>query len=64
MRQKNIYEYFQQKRFETSKRMLSDKNNTTALVADKLGFSNVQYFSSLFKKITGVAPNEYRISQN
>lgn len=61
---KNIYEYFQQKRFETSKRMLSDKNNTTALVADKLGFSNVQYFSSLFKKITGVAPNEYRISQN
>ncbi len=44
--------------------MLSDKNNTTALVADLLGFSNVQYFSSLFKKITGVAPNEYRISQN
>lgn len=61
---KNLYEYFQLKRMEASKKMLSDKSNTVSMVAEQLGFSNVQYFSSLFKRITGVAPNEYRVSQN
>lgn len=61
---KNIYEYFQQKRLETAKKMLLDKNNTVSIVANKLGYSNVQYFSRLFKKVTGIAPHEYRLSQN
>lgn len=61
---KNLYEYFQLKRMETSKQMLSDKNYTVAMVAKQLGFSNVQYFSCLFKKITGMAPNEYRVGEN
>lgn len=54
---KNLYEYFQLKRMEASKKMLSDKSNTVSMVAEQLGFSNVQYFSSLFKRITGVAQN-------
>lgn len=57
---KSIYEYFQLKRLDASKKMLLDKSNSVSLVADKLGYSNVQYFSRLFKKITGIAPNEYR----
>lgn len=61
---KNIYEYIQLKRLEISKKMLSDKKNTATIVADRLGFSNVQDFSRLFKKLTGIAPNEYRLSQN
>lgn len=61
---KNIYEYIQLKRLEISKKMLSDKKNTVTIVADRLGFPNVQDFSRLFKKLTGIAPNEYRLSQN
>lgn len=61
---KNITEYFLQKRLDASRKMLLDKNNTVSLVARRLGFHNVQYFSYLFKKITGIAPNEYRLSLN
>ena len=44
--------------------MLSANENTVSSVAEILGFSSVQYFSNLFRKLVGVAPNEYRLSQN
>lgn len=56
--------YFQLKRIEVAKSMLLDKNNNAVQVARELGFPNVQYFSKLFQKMTGTAPNEYRLSQN
>ena len=57
---KTLDEYFQLRRLETAKRMLLKAENTPAVVARRLGYTNVQYFSLLFKKITGIAPNEYR----
>lgn len=57
----NIYEYFQFKRLEASKEMLLKQGYTASMVAEKLGYPNVQHFSQIFKKITGVAPNEYRL---
>lgn len=61
---KILEEYFQFKRLEVSKKMLLTADNTPAIVANRLGFPNVQYFSFIFKKITGIAPNEYRSSLN
>lgn len=61
---KTFPEYFQCKRLDIAKEMLLDAANTTGQVAKELGFANVQYFSHLFKKITGIAPNEYRIMRN
>lgn len=61
---KTLTEYFQLKRLEVAKRMLMIAENTSAVVSARLGFPNVQYFSLLFKKMTGIAPNEYRYSQN
>lgn len=61
---KSFDEYFQFKRIETAKKMLSDRSLTTSMIADKLGFPSVQYFSRLFKKMTGIAPNEYQLTQN
>ena len=61
---KTLDEYFQLKRLEAAKKMLLKAENTPAVVAQLLGYPNVQYFSLLFKKITGIAPNEYRCSQN
>lgn len=57
---KSIYEYSQEKRLEASKKMLLEANISVSMVADQLGYPNVQYFSRLFKKFTGIAPNEYR----
>lgn len=61
---KTLNEYFQLKRLEAAKKMLLKVNNTATIVARQLGYPNVQYFSLLFKKITGIAPNKYRYFQN
>lgn len=61
---KTLDEYYQLKRLEIAKKMLLNHQNTVSQVAEKLGYPSVQHFTMLFKKITGVAPNEYRLSQN
>lgn len=61
---KTLDEYFQFKRLNIAKQMLLQDRNTPTSVAHLLGYPNVQYFSLIFKKITGIAPNEYRYSQN
>lgn len=61
---KTLDEYFRLKRLEVSKRMLLAAENTPSVVAHRLGFPTVQYFSSVFKKITGISPNDYRTSRN
>lgn len=60
----NIHEYFQFKRLEASKTMLLQQGNTAGAVAEKLGYPNVQQFSRIFKKLTGIAPGDYRLAQN
>lgn len=61
---KTLDEYFQLKRLNAAKRMLLKAENTPTVVARQLGYTNVQYFSLLFKKITGITPSDYRYSQN
>ena len=56
---KTLEEYFQFKRLSVAKTMLLKNGNTPALVARQL-----QYFSLIFKKITGIAPSEYPYAQN
>lgn len=60
----NIHEYFEFKRLEASKAMLMEQGCTAGMVAEKLGYPNVQQFSRIFKKITGVAPCDYKLAQN
>lgn len=61
---KKLDEYFQLKRLEVAKEMLLGKGYTVRSVAEKLGYPSVQYFSNLFRKLVGVSPCEYRLSQN
>lgn len=52
--------YFETKRIETAQRKLTGSNvSLEQLVAD-LGFPSIQYFSYIFKKLTGCAPCNYR----
>ncbi len=61
---KTLAEYFQLKRMEVAKKLLVKKEGTPAEIAYRLGFPSVQYFSSLFKRLTGVAPSDYCYSRN
>lgn len=56
---RTLEEFFQLRRLGIARRMLRDEGYTPALVARRLGFSSVQRFSWLFRKITGVAPAKY-----
>ena len=60
---KTLEEYLQLKRLDIARHMLLQDGHTPAAVARKLGYPNVQCFSVLFKKITGVRPSDYRLSQ-
>lgn len=57
---KSLDEYIESKRLDAAKKMLSVRDNTVSMVTEKLGYPSVRYFSRLFKKLTGTAPNEYR----
>lgn len=61
---KTFEELMQFKRIEAAKQLLSAPHASPTYVSELLGFSSVQYFSTLFKKLTGVAPHEYRLSVN
>lgn len=57
---KSFKEYVQFKRFEVAKEWLLHTDKPLNQIAQELGFSNSQYFSRIFKKITGCSPNEFR----
>jgi two-component system response regulator YesN len=56
----NIKDYINEYRIEKAKELLKSGECNVGDVAEKVGFDNFSYFSTLFKKITGVSPKEYR----
>lgn len=52
--------YCQTKRIEMVKRKLIGSNIPLHQIVTELGFPSIQYFSYIFKKLTGCAPNHYR----
>ncbi len=55
-----IVKYINILKIHHSFEFLSQKDLTIAEVAEKSGFNNLQYFSNMFKSITGVSPMSYR----
>ena len=56
----NYNQYLNDVRIEKAKMFLRNKDIKTYEVAFCVGFNSSQYFSSIFKKITGMTPKEYR----
>jgi AraC-like DNA-binding protein len=56
----NISAYINNKRIEVSKQLLRETQSKIIDIAYHVGFDNLTYFYRLFKKQTGLAPNEYR----
>ena len=52
--------YINSLRLERAKALLSELNSSIEQVALKSGFSDVKYFSTVFKKSFGIPPSRYR----
>lgn len=57
---KYLKEYVQLKRFDIAKKWLLNTDKSIQQISKELGFQNPQYFSRIFKKLTGFAPNDFR----
>ena len=57
---KTVSEYVQLRRIQAAKRMLMSGTMTTGEIAARLGFCTERLFTTVFKRITGCAPEEYR----
>ena len=49
-------------KIEMAKELLKDTDLSIAQISERVGISNQNYFSRIFKKYTGVSPREYRLS--
>ena len=53
-------QYEIRKKMEYAKGMLLYSNESVAEISDRAGYSDIAYFSKMFKKYTGYSPSEYR----
>ncbi|WP_058304635.1 bifunctional transcriptional activator/DNA repair enzyme AdaA [Gorillibacterium timonense] len=56
--------YIQQTRLHNAKRLLISTSNSIAGIGEAVGFRNIPYFITLFKKRTDFTPEEYRRRQH
>ena len=57
-----LTEYLQSKQIHLAKQLLLKGEATPAAISARLGFPSLQYFTFLFKKLTGTTPADYRRS--
>jgi AraC-like DNA-binding protein len=55
-------EYVIRARIENAKQLLNKSNDPISGICEKVGFSDIHYFSYYFKKIEGMSPSQYRQS--
>lgn len=58
----NIKDYINQYRVDKAKILLVQTDLKISDIAAEVGFDNFSYFTTVFKKMTGLTPNEYRKS--
>lgn len=56
----SITEYINQVKIEKAQELLTCSNLMTYEIAEQVGFHDPTYFSSTFKKFTGISPKEYK----
>lgn len=56
----SFVEYLNQVRIEAAKKLLETTDEKTYEISEKVGYSDYKYFSSVFKKLTGISPAQYK----
>ena len=56
--------YIIMRKVEKAKELLGDRDRSITDIAFDLGFSSSQYFATVFKKLIGLTPSEYRKLRN
>jgi len=59
---RSFVDYLTSYRMERAKSLLQDTNMKINMICVQVGYQDAKYFCTLFKKITGVTPNQYRAS--
>lgn len=57
-----IAAYATRAKIKKAKQLIREGNLNFAQISDKLAFDNPQYFSRVFKRITGMSPTEFKLS--
>lgn len=57
---KNFVDYVAEVRIEKAKKLLSGQERKVSEIAKEVGYRNADYFSKVFKRITGESPRNYR----
>ncbi len=57
----SLREYINLCRIEEAKRLITDPGKSLTWIAFEVGFESAQYFSTVFKRTTGVSPYLWRI---
>ena len=55
-----IKDFINNCRIEEAKELLKKSDNSVSMIASEVGFDNFSYFSTIFKKSTGVSPQAFR----
>ncbi|MGI5976315.1 MAG: helix-turn-helix transcriptional regulator [Candidatus Limivicinus sp.] len=55
-----IIGYLTHYRIHTAMKLLKDPGRKVYEVAEEVGYNDVTYFSSTFKKLSGMSPSEYQ----
>ena len=56
----NMREYINLLRVNEAKRLLLTTDDNISDIASNLGYNNISYFSTVFRKICGMSPAEWR----
>ena len=55
-----LREYINSKRIDAAKQLMSTTKLNLTDIALQVGFENIPYFSTVFKKYCGVSPSEWK----
>ena len=53
-------EYINLRRIKKAEDLLLNTNLSVSEISDRLGFTYQRYFSTIFKKVKGVSPSQFR----
>lgn len=55
----SLFSYFNRMKIDEAKRLFDEKSMSVTEVSDELGFSDIKYFGSMFRKYEGMSPSQY-----